>query len=86
MVKSFFQEAIIFLLVLGSISGLVLGVLYLGQNALNDQEISECHQLKHYSETIKSFYLEQWQKDMCDAHGIEIKSKINSPSIFFSQL
>ena len=76
MVKSFFQEAIIFLLVLGSISGLTLGVLYLGQNALNDQEISECHQLKHYSETIKSFYLEQWQKDMCNAHGIIISSPV----------
>lgn len=56
------------------------GLMYLADKALIGQEIEECHQLKHYSETIKSFYLEQWQKDMCDAHDINIEATVSGPN------
>ena len=71
-----YLEAVGIMVGLIAVIFVVVGILNLADQALSDQEVQECHQLKHYSETIASFYLEQWQKDMCDSHGIIISSPV----------
>lgn len=40
--------------------------------SLDKKEIAECMQWKEYAHDLPSFYLVEWQKAQCEAHGIII--------------
>lgn len=42
----------------------------------NRSEIVECNQWAEQAHEYAGFYLTQWQKDQCDAHGIDINAPV----------
>lgn len=63
--------------VLGVLAVLVC-VTFAFSGAIQKEEIVECNTLKSYSEKFPSFYLTEWQSEMCDSHGIEIVAPVGN--------
>ena len=42
------------------------------------EEQVSCHKWQEHAEQFAGFYLTQWQKDQCDAHGIEINAPVQT--------
>lgn len=40
------------------------------------QEESECMKWQQQADAYPGFFLAQWQKDQCDAHGIKISAPV----------
>ena len=54
----------------------VAGFIFILNYGLSKSEVVQCHALKQQSQEFMGFYLTQWQKDMCDSHGIIIDAPI----------
>lgn len=61
--------AIITLMICGAIEG------------VKRQEIKECNQWQEQADTYPGFYLLDWQKEQCQAHGIEINFTFKTPEL-----
>ena len=44
--------------------------------SLDKSEIVECMKLKQYSKEYESFFLTEWQNEMCVTHGIRIYAPV----------
>lgn len=55
--------------------GGMVGVIAWG---LDRQEVVECNQWKEQSNQFAGFYLTEWQKEQCDAHGVEVQAQVIS--------
>lgn len=46
------------------------------KDGIEKTERAECLKWKEEALTLQGYYLEQWQKDQCDARGITIETTI----------
>ena len=49
--------------------GILSFILYWG---IDKSEIVECLKLQNQAQHYPGFYLTEWQKDMCEAHAVEV--------------
>jgi len=54
----------------------IIGFVYLLNAGFKKQEIVDCYHLVGQSEEFANFYITNWQKEMCDAHGISINAEV----------
>lgn len=64
----------IFLVLMGVAVGAV-GVSLFVSTAIQRNEIAECNILQKQAAEIEDFWIVPWQRDMCDAHGIDTGAK-----------
>ena len=55
---------------------LTLGLAWILQRAVLENDYQRCLELKEQSEKYPSFYLTQNEKDMCDFHKVEIVAPV----------
>lgn len=76
---SYVMWGIHYLLITTLIVGLVGALGYALLLGIDESEVAECLKLRDYSKRYELFWLAEWQKDMCDRHGIEIHAPVGNP-------
>jgi len=66
-----FQAIVISLFILFVLSALML------MGMKNEEKVS-CHKWQTQATEYPGFYLTQWQKEQCDAHGIQINAPVQT--------
>lgn len=57
--------------------GAIMGIV--ANEGLKRSEVVECYKLQDNASHLLGFYVTQWEKDMCDAHGITIDAPVSLP-------
>lgn len=70
------KQSLVVLVTLGLGVAMVFGMVVLLNRAFDIQEIDDCHKFQDYAGKYPSFYLTQWQADMCAAHEIQINAPV----------
>lgn len=56
---------------------MIIGALFLGVFlGANSSEIAECKQWQEYAAKYQGFYLVNWQKEQCEAQGVEVNAPV----------
>lgn len=75
--KKNFNSVLGTLIIIAVVFGLLFGLAQLVSASLVKSEVVSCMKLESQSrEFSKTFYLTDWQKDMCDSHGIVINAPV----------
>lgn len=59
-----------------AVVALIVLFFYAVGTGLDRQAKADCYTWKNQSEQFPGFYLTQWQKDQCDAVGVEINAPV----------
>lgn len=80
--KQLIKDLVGFVLIVGSIVAIGIGIYHFAINTVERSEIVECQKLERYSKEFAEtgeFYVTRWQKSMCDAHGMNFGGNRTAP-------
>lgn len=77
MTKAMQKENVIGKIVVWTIAGMTVGAfLAIFASGIGSSEKSECLKWQNEAKDIKGFYLTEWQKSQCDAHGVSVAAPV----------
>lgn len=80
--KNSTMETVVKIMIAAAFAVIALGlsiIVYIAITVGADRsEIMECNKIKGQAQTYSQFFMTEWQKEMCDSHGIFINAKIKN--------